>query len=194
MGGQCILPAAAMFEAAIAALSTASTAAASATLLTAVAIAAPLALTSRGDALLDITFAPAMGSLTTHSLNLLTAERQLHLRASAACCSPQTTQRRTQGPAGGTEAAQPVVTPWQAAVLREAAAEMRRYDGGTLAALDVAWERDGSGYLTHPAVADSCLHTGAVFTAPPAPSQDGTVSGACACTPSTPCCSMHAIS
>lgn len=181
-----------MFEAAMAAFSTASTAA-SATLLAAVAIAAPLVLTSRGDALLDITFAPAMGSLTTHSLNLLTAERHLHLRASAACCSPQTTHRPTQGLAGGGETAQPVVAPWQAAVLWEAAAEMRRYDGGTLAALDVAWERDGSGYLTHPAVADSCLHTGAVFTTPPTTSQDGTVSGAHAYMLAARCCSKHAI-
>ena len=175
MAGRSILPAAAMFEAAAAAFSTANTAAAAgaATLLAAFAIAAPLALTAQGDALLDITFNPATGTLAAHSLNLLTAERQLHLRAAAARF--RSTAALSEAPAGSAAVTAAAPAPWQAAVLREAAAEMRRYEGGTLAALDVAWEQGGSGYITHPAVADSCLHTGAVFTAPPSLVEDGEV-------------------
>lgn len=175
MANQSILPAAAMFEAAAAAFSTTSLAADAdaASLLVAVAIAAPLALTARGDTLLDLRFTPATGTLAAYSLNLLSAEQQLHLRATAARGSYASAG--SPGDAAGSSAvlgALPV--PWQAIAMREAAAEMRRYDGGTLAAVDVPRVQDG-GYLNHPAVADSCLHTGAVFTAPTSMGEDGEV-------------------
>ena len=175
MANQSILPAAAMFEAAAAAFSTTSLAAGAdaASLLVAVAIAAPLALTARGDTLLDLRFTPATGALAAYSLNLLSAEQQLHLRASAARCSYASAGgSRDAAGSSGALGASPV--PWQAIVMREAAAEMRRYDGGTLAAVDVSREQIG-GYLIDPAVADSCLHTGAVFTAPTSTGEDGEV-------------------
>lgn len=165
-----------MFEAAAAAFTVANTAqptATTATALTGVVIAAPLPLTSRGDALLDISLDAGAGSLTAYSFNLLSAQRHMHLRAAATRIPTMTEIEQPDAPP-----TQPLPL-WQSLLLQEAAVELRRFNGGTLAALDVAWERSGGGFTVHPAIGDSCLHTGAVFTPPPSPLQDSQVSIPC---------------
>ena len=165
VAGQSILPAAAMFEAAAAAsgLAAISVPAGESCALMGVIIAAPLRLSSRGNTLLDIALDATTGTIAAHSLNLLTTERQLNMRAAAGCCLAAA-QAQREG--------QDEPPHWHAALLQQAAVDMRRFNGSAVAELDVTGEQAGSGFITHPAVADSCLHTGALFTVPHAGAAD----------------------
>lgn len=78
-----------MFEAATAAFAHLSAAASSASyfpILAGVSIAAPLPLSARGEALLELSLNPAAGTLAAYSMNLVSVDRQLHLRTSGAHC------------------------------------------------------------------------------------------------------------
>ena len=140
-----LLPGAAMFEAATAAfaqLHATPSAASSSPALAGASIAGPLQLSHRGEALLELALNPGAGTLHAYSLNLVLADRQLHLRTSAALCS-----RGTPAMEGGSGVPSSPVQrhSWACVVLREAVADLARFDGGALAALDARQEEPGSG-------------------------------------------------
>lgn len=186
MSGQALLPAAAMFEAATAAVAhlgaASSTTSSFRGILAALSIAAPLALSPRGEAMLELSISPAAGSLAAYSLNVVSADRQLHLRARAAQCLPQSGSAASVMSAANVDSQQlqrsSRSSGWAAVVLREAVATLGRFAGGTLALLDTAQEQPGGGYHCHPAAADGCLQTGVLFTATSPASDDSHVGAA----------------
>lgn len=147
VSGQLLLPGAAMFEAATAAftqLHAAPSAASSNPALAGASIAGPLQLSHRGEALLELAMNPGAGTLHAYSVNLVSADRQLHLRTSAAQCSRGIAAASVAG--GSSDPSSPVQRhSWACVVLREAVADLARFDGGALAALDARQEEPGSG-------------------------------------------------
>ena len=130
-----------MFEAATAAfaqLDATTSAASSSPALAGVSIAVPLQLSPRGGALLELVLNPGAGTLHAYSMNLVSAERQLHLRTSMAHC-------RLAGAAKHAAEGKTRQHGWAATVLQEAAADLARFDGGALAALDTRQDQPGSG-------------------------------------------------
>lgn len=135
-----------MFEAATAAFAHLSAAAASASYrsaLAAVSIAAPLPLSPRGEALLELSLNPGSGTLAAYSMNLVSVDRQLHLRTCAAHCRSGSSATAAAEHATYQSSAQQ--SRWAGVVLREAVADLVRFDGGTLACLDTRQDQPGSG-------------------------------------------------
>lgn len=160
MSGQALLPGAVMFEAAAAALAHLSAAASPAShrpALAALSIAAPLALSPRGGALLELSINPEAGTLAAYSMNLVSADRQLHLRTTAVQCRLADGNAAVTRSAGAANASAAAVAgssvteimsrkrSWAAIVLQDAVAEMGRFAGGTLANLDSRQDQPGSG-------------------------------------------------
>ena len=182
MSGQTLLPGMAMCEAALAAAGmllitqpNGSTAA-----LEGISIVAPMAIGTRSDRALEISLLPAAGGLTVYSLAGAAARRQLHMRATAALTVSDlpTAPTAALAPIAENDALQESVvvpgiahselsTPCVAALLGSAVQQLRRFNGGGVAAVDAAQALPGSGYSLHPAIADACLHTGAVFVPVP---------------------------
>jgi hypothetical protein len=148
VSGQLQLPGAAMFEAAIAAyaqLYATTSTASSSPVLAGASIAGPLQLSHHGEALLELALNPGAGTLHAYSVNLVSAARQLHLRTSAALCS-RGTAADAAAAGGSSVTSSPVQRhSWASVVLREAVADLARFDGGALAALDARQDQPGSG-------------------------------------------------
>ena len=138
-----------MFEAATAAfaqLHTAPSAASSSPALAGASIAGPLQLSHRGEALLELALLnPGAGTLHAYSVNLVSADRQLHLRTSVAQCS-HAIAANAADESGSRVPSHPVQQhSWAGVVLREAVADLARFDGGALATLDARQDQPGSG-------------------------------------------------
>jgi len=175
-----------MFEAALASASAmlSTQPAGCLTELEGISIAAPMALGPRSGSILEVSLVPAAGSLTVYSLTGAAAQRQLHLRATAAAAVTEVL--------AASAATEPIASPEQAvqaydqltaavsqmssqsvaALLGSAVDQLHRFNGGAVAALDAAQALPGSGYTLHPAIADACLHTGAVFVPVPPSAAD----------------------
>ena len=178
---QVLLPGMAMFEAALAsAIAMLSTQPAGCLAeLEAISIAAPMAIGPRSGSILEVSLVPAVGGLTVYSLTGVAAQRQLHLRATAAVAVtellavPAVTESMTsteQELHATDELTAPMLqmdSDCVTTLLGSTIQHLHRYNGGAVAALDAAQALPGSGYTLHPAVADACLHTGAVFVPVP---------------------------
>lgn len=137
-----------MFEAATAAfaqLHAAPSAASSSPALAGTSIAGPLQLLHRGEALLELALNPGAGTLHAYSVNLVSADRQLHLRTSAAHCSRGVAAAAAPEDGGSVSSNAVQRHSWAGVVLREAAADLARFDGGALATLDAQQDQPGSG-------------------------------------------------
>ena len=181
VSGQVLLPGMAMFEAALAStdLALATQPVGSLAALEGISIVAPMAIGPRTDNILEVSLAAASGGLTVYSLTGAAARRQLHLRAAAtfavtgsvAASEPSVTPASTEQDSSATErvvaAASQMEIPCVAALLGSVVQELQRFNGGAVAALEAAQATSGSAYAMHPAVADACLHTGAVFVPVP---------------------------
>ena len=183
VSGQTLLPGMAMCEAATAAVSIVMTSQprSTAAALESISIAAPMAIGTRGDSVLEVSLLPAAGGLTVYSLAGTAARRQLHMRASAALTISDRPTASAAPPASraeqddtqeavakqGVASSQGLRPRCVAALLDSAEQLLQRYNGGAVAALDDTQASPGSGYALHPAIADACLHTGAVFVPVP---------------------------
>ena len=188
MSGQTLLPGMAMFEAALAGGSTLLTTQLSGmtAALESISIAAPMAIGTHSDNILEISLLPAVGGLNVYSLAGAAARRQLHMRATAAFTVSDLLTLSAGPPVAAAERSalqEPLEeqgaaftersTRCAATLLGSAAQQLQRFNGGAVAAVDAAQASPGSGYLLHPAIADACLHTGAVYVPiPPSASAD----------------------
>ncbi len=152
--------------------------------LEAISIAVPMALGPRSGSILEVSLVPASGGLTVYSLTGAAAQRQLHLRATAAAAvvdmlavpavtgSMTSTEQELHAYDQLTAAVSQMSSQSAAALLGSTTHQLHRLNGGAIAALDAAQALPGSGYNLHPAVADACLHTGAVFVPVPSSAAD----------------------
>ena len=187
MSGQVLLPGMAMFEAALASAASMLSAQPAGCLaeLEAISIVAPMGIGPRSDSILEVSLVPAAGGLTVYSLTGAAAQRQLHLRAATAVAVTEVvaapavmepTTSTEQEPHASDTLTAPVVRMGSCcvtALMGSPIQQLHRYNGGAVARLNAAQALPGSGYTLHPAVADACLHTGAVFVpVPPSASAD----------------------
>ena len=172
VSGQSLLPAAAMYEAAAATISLAATGqpADTSLALAGLAIASPMPIAQHSDSILEVCLAPVTGGMTIYSLNVGAGRRQLHVRTNTSMAMEKVGGVMIPGEISSSEAnsrpgavAAPVNQACAMALMPEAIAKLQRYNGGTVAAIDASQELPSSGYFIHPAVADACFHSGAVF-------------------------------
>lgn len=174
VSNKALLPGAAMFEASAALVSLTATGqiASNMPVLSGLSILSPMIIAQKSSNILQLRLMPITGTISISSLSSLPAKGQHHMHCNSAAINvsdvPVSSQNKVSVPSEGfvEHSCKTCIE-----VLLECQAGKRQEPtSSTFATIDSSQEQQGSGYFSHPAVADSCLQSGAIHV--PMPTDD----------------------
>lgn len=142
--------------------------------LSGLSILSPMVLAQNRSNILQLRLMPITGTITINSLISPSAKGQNHMQCNSAAINassmPASSQNEVSVPVEGS--VQHSCYPCIKILLACQAGSMQEATSSTFACIESSQEQHGSGYFSHPAVADSCLQSGAIHV--PTPTDEAT--------------------
>lgn len=137
--------------------------------LSGLSILSPMVIARNRSNILQLRLMPITGVITINSLILPSAKGQNHMQCNSAALNSSYMPARSQ-----TEVSVPVEGSVQHSchicievLLACQPGSLQEATSSTFACIESSQEQHGSGYFSHPAIADSCLHSGAIHVSTP---------------------------
>ena len=144
--------------------------------LSGLSILSPMVIAQNRSNILQLRLVPITGTIIINSLISPSAKGQNHMQCNSAAIivsdMPASSQNEVSVPVEGS--VQHICYPWIQVLLAYQAGSMQEATSSTCACIESSQAQHGSGYFSHPAVADSCLQSGAIHV--PTPADDATFS------------------